>query len=108
MAKPEVMRPHEKSRPKWEDEAERRTLKVVDWIHLRHDRDSCKRWKRPSVSIKCEQFLVYLSNDYLVQRKSAAQSRDFYGHKEWTAVGRRCKALSGDITSRIFLHISMK
>jgi len=39
---------------KWEDEAERHIMKVVDWFPLGHDRDSCARRKRPSVSIKCE------------------------------------------------------
>jgi len=53
VAKPEVKRPLGKSRPKWEDEAERHIKKVVDCIHLGHDRDSCARRKRPSVSIKC-------------------------------------------------------
>jgi len=54
VANTEVRRPFGKSRPKREDEAESHVMKVVDWIHLGHDMDSCARKGRPSVSLKCE------------------------------------------------------
>jgi len=49
VASPEVERTLRKSRTKWEDEAEKQRMKVLDWIHLVQDRE--KR-KRPSVSMK--------------------------------------------------------
>jgi hypothetical protein len=54
VGKPEVKRSLGKFRPKWEEEAERHGMKVVDWNHLGQDRDSCARRKRLSVSIKFE------------------------------------------------------
>jgi len=45
VAKPEVKRSLGKSRPRWEDEAERHMMRVVDCIHLGHDKDSCARRK---------------------------------------------------------------